>query len=102
MTHEELSNYAGTDEDHKPSLITLGDRHTVPGEVCMGCSDPDNGVWVPVLECEEARALMNEDDPGSLDADIYTVQRDTELPDDTAAEDLYEKYAQYVKDEDDA
>lgn len=25
-----------------------------PGDVCIGCSDPDTGVWVPVSECELA------------------------------------------------
>lgn len=24
------------------------------GDVCEGCSDPDNGVWVPVSFCDEA------------------------------------------------
>lgn len=44
---------------------------------------PEKGVWVPVLECEEARVLMNEDDPGSLDADILTVVREGQLVNET-------------------
>lgn len=70
-----------TDEDHKPALITWGSRHSVPGEVCMCCSDPENGVWVPVTECDEARELMEEDDPGSVYADLYTVARGDECGD---------------------
>jgi len=71
MAHDETTTLPA--EAHRPALITWGEKHSVPGEVCMGCSDPDNGVWVPVMECEEARALMEEDDPGSLCADLYFV-----------------------------
>jgi hypothetical protein len=33
-------------------------RVTTPGEVCLACSDPDIGLWVPASFCERASQVM--------------------------------------------
>lgn len=75
MGHDELTTYATvTDSEHRPTLVCWGSRHTARAEVCMGCSDPDNGVWVPVTFCQRAKAQMTDDTCSSY-ADIYGVIR---------------------------
>lgn len=44
---------AGASPEHSLMQISEGPDMTV-GDVCGGCSDPDNGVWVPVSFCEDA------------------------------------------------
>lgn len=48
--------------EHVPG--TIGDRDRegwrtfqTPGDVCLGCSDPAAGRWVPVTQCETALAI---------------------------------------------
>jgi len=41
---------------HIPAQIGRYDRdsyrtYQTPGDVCIGCSSPDAGIWVPVNEC---------------------------------------------------
>lgn len=43
---------------HRLLQISEGPYMTV-GDVCSGCSDPDNGVWVPASFCEAAKADMD-------------------------------------------
>jgi hypothetical protein len=33
-----------------------------PGDVCLGCSDPEAGRWVPVIDCDVALALFTADE----------------------------------------
>lgn len=47
---------------HVPGQIGTHDRegwrtHQIPGDVCLGCSNPRAGHWVPVTECETALAV---------------------------------------------
>lgn len=35
-----------------------------PGDVCLGCSDPDSGRWVAVSECSVALAIYEEQRAG--------------------------------------
>lgn len=42
-----------SESGHVLMQIQEGPYMTV-GDVCAGCSDPDNGVWVPVSFCDEA------------------------------------------------
>lgn len=48
---------------HTPEVIDFerahsGLRGTTPGEVCLACSDPEAGRWVPASFCPQARAVM--------------------------------------------
>lgn len=48
---------------HVPYQIGTHDREgwrtfQTPGDVCLGCSDPDSGRWVAVSECDTALALF--------------------------------------------
>lgn len=61
-------------EEHRPTLVHFGDRHSYPAEVCWGCSSEGLGIWVPVTECEEAVSKMT-DDASSLYADSVTIRR---------------------------
>lgn len=36
--------------------------HAIPGDVCLGCSNPCAGRWVPVSQCPAALAKLNADD----------------------------------------
>ncbi len=56
--------------EHRPTLVQWGNRHTTPAEVCMECSNPETGEWVPVSFCDKAKAAMD-DDSSSLYADSY-------------------------------
>lgn len=52
--------------DHLPVQIGThnedGSRtFSPPGEVCLGCSDPDAGRWVPVNQCPVAMAQVERD-----------------------------------------
>jgi hypothetical protein len=48
--------------DHKPELIYFDEWHvTIPAEVCIACSDPDAGRWVPVSFCAQAWAQIDLD-----------------------------------------
>lgn len=58
--------------DHHPALVRWESRHSTPGEVCDTCSDPQIGLWVPVVFCTKAKEKMT-DDPGSLYADDHGV-----------------------------
>lgn len=64
--------FKNTDADHRPTLVHFGNRHSVPAEVCWGCSDEDAGRWVPVTQCTTARAQMAEG-PGSLYASSVVI-----------------------------
>jgi hypothetical protein len=49
-------------EEHYPEVIYFDEYHTeTPAEVCMACSDPENGIWVPASFCEISREIMNTD-----------------------------------------
>jgi hypothetical protein len=56
-------------DEHEPEVIWFDStpwedemfgvwRTQTPGEVCLGCSDPQSGIWVPVSFCPQARALL--------------------------------------------
>lgn len=50
--------------EHVPAQVGAYDRDgrrtfQTPGDVCLGCSDPDQGLWVPVSACAEARANLD-------------------------------------------
>lgn len=36
--------------------------HTIPGDVCLGCSEPSVGRWVPVSQCPRAMAALDNED----------------------------------------
>lgn len=44
-------------DEHVPALVRWANRHTVPAEVCLGCSDTATGHWVPVTFCERAKLV---------------------------------------------
>jgi hypothetical protein len=51
---------------HVPEVIDFerdrtGTRGSVPGEVCLACSDPEAGRWVPASQCPQARAVMDKE-----------------------------------------
>lgn len=55
------TSYVVPPVEHKPMQIGTHDRegwrtHSIPGDVCAGCSDPDSGRWVPISQCMEALA----------------------------------------------
>ena len=37
--------------------------HAVPADVCLGCSDPSAGRWVPVSQCASALAVLEAPSP---------------------------------------
>lgn len=52
---------------HVPSQIGTHDAegfrtHMTPGDVCLGCSDPASGRWVPVSQCPQAMAALDTED----------------------------------------
>lgn len=51
------------DVQHIPHQIGARDREgwrtfQTPGDVCLGCSDPEAGRWVAVSECGPALAIF--------------------------------------------
>lgn len=44
---------------HIPAQV--GERHQTKGDVCLGCSDADNGRWTPINQCATAMALAQGD-----------------------------------------
>jgi hypothetical protein len=49
---------------HLPEVIDFerdrtGLRGSVPGEVCLACSDHRTGRWVPASLCPQARSVMD-------------------------------------------
>lgn len=58
---------------HEPAVIDFERARTglggsTPGEVCLACSDPARGRWVPASFCPQARALMDEPSYGYWEA----------------------------------
>jgi hypothetical protein len=51
--------------EHSMMEISI-DTWSAVGDVCIACSDPDAGIWVPVSFCPEAKA----------DADKYYEEMD--------------------------
>lgn len=52
--------------EHVPGQIGTHDAEgwrtfQIPGDVCLGCSDPNSGHWVPVSQCEIALATLDAD-----------------------------------------
>lgn len=52
--------------EHRPGQIGTHDRegwrtHSIPGDVCLGCSDVETGRWVPVNQCPAALALYEQE-----------------------------------------
>jgi len=50
--------------DHRPHQIGTHDAegfrtHSIPGDVCLGCSDPGAGRWVPISQCPRALAVLD-------------------------------------------
>lgn len=41
-----------------------------PGDVCLGCSDPNSGRWVAVSECSTAWRLF------TTESDFWTAEED--------------------------
>lgn len=80
--------------EHKPTLVRFTE-HGTPGEVCMACSNPDQGLWVPVTECGEAAAVLPDDwfsDDYLLDFADYRRDEHEDLDEDPYA-DYEEEYA---------
>lgn len=59
-------------DDHRPTLVHFGDRHSYPAEVCWSCSDEATGRWVPVTRCPQAVTQMT-DGPASQYADVVIL-----------------------------
>lgn len=56
--------FAAHDGEHVPTQIGTHDAeghrtHTIPGDVCLGCSDPASGRWVPISQCPKAMAALD-------------------------------------------
>lgn len=63
--------------EHHPALVCFGDRHSTPTEVCWACSNEEEGIWVPVTQCPEAKSVMTEG-PGSSYAWSIVIERNRE------------------------
>jgi hypothetical protein len=51
---------------HRPHQIGTHDgegyrTHTIPGDVCLDCSDPAAGRWVPISQCPRALAALDDE-----------------------------------------
>lgn len=51
---------------HRPFQIGTHDgegfrTHTIPGDVCLDCSTPRMGHWVPISQCSQALAALDAD-----------------------------------------
>lgn len=52
---------------HSPIQIGTHDAegyrtHAIPGDVCLDCSSPVAGRWVPVSQCPQALATLDAED----------------------------------------
>jgi len=55
-----------SEPDHTPGQIGQYDKDgyrtfTMPGDICLGCSDSETGVWVSVLDCAAALAIYDQE-----------------------------------------
>lgn len=49
-------------EKHSPVQVMF-EEHGTPADVCWGCSEPDDGRWVPVTQCPRSLAVFDVSGP---------------------------------------